>query len=128
MVALQAVMAQLLEGDTIHHACGITPFGAKTDPQAAQKASQRQAQVAQRVMQWRWLFIDEISMVSAKLLAEIDMKLRTIMSDVGTMKKGARGTTRAFGGINVIFVGDFWQLDPPKGGFLGQIPTEFLKN
>ena len=76
MVALQAVMAQLLGGDTIHHACGINPFGAKTDPQAAQKASQRQAQVAQRVMQWRWLFIDEISMVSAKLLAEIDMKLR----------------------------------------------------
>ena len=27
MAALQAVMAQLLGGDTIHHACGINPFG-----------------------------------------------------------------------------------------------------
>ena len=38
-------------------------------------------------MHWRWLFIDEVSMVSPKLLAELDMKLRTIMSDVGTLKK-----------------------------------------
>ena len=34
MVALQAVMAQLLHGDTIHHALGINPFGQKTDQQA----------------------------------------------------------------------------------------------
>ena len=27
MAALQAVMAPLLGGDTIHHACGINPFG-----------------------------------------------------------------------------------------------------
>ena len=66
-------------------------------------------------------------MVSAKLLAELDMKLRTVMSDVCTLKKGHRGETRAFGGINVLFVGDFWQLDPPKGGFLGAIPVEFLR-
>ena len=37
MMALQAVMAQLLEGDTIHHACGINPFGAKNDPKADKK-------------------------------------------------------------------------------------------
>ena len=29
IVALQAVMAQLLDGDTIHHACGIPAFGKK---------------------------------------------------------------------------------------------------
>ena len=127
MVALQAVMAQMLEGDTIHHALGINPFGNKADPKSAQKGSQRQTEVANRVMHWRWLFIDEISMVGAKLLAEVDMKLRSIMSDVETMKKGLRGQVRAFGGINVVFVGDFWQLDPPSGGFLGAIPAEFLR-
>ena len=26
MVALQAVMAEQLDGDTLHHACGIDPF------------------------------------------------------------------------------------------------------
>ena len=127
MMALQAVMAQLLEGDTIHHACGINPFGVKNDPKAAQKASQKQVETAARIMQWRWLFIDEISMVGAKLLAEVDMKLRTVMSDVATMKRDRKGISRAFGGINVVFVGDFWQLDPPSGGFLGSIPGEYLR-
>jgi hypothetical protein len=127
MAALQAVMAQLLGGDTIHHACGINPFGGGKGAQASQRAAQRQADVAQRVMQWRWFFIDEISMVSAQLLAEIDMKLRTIMSDVNKMRKDAPGEVRAFGGLNIIFVGDFWQLDPPKGAFLGAIPVDFLR-
>ena len=66
-------------------------------------------------------------MVSAKLLAEVDMKLRAVMSDVGTMKKGTRGQVRAFGGINVVFVGDFWQLDPPNPPSLAQIPREYLR-
>ena len=38
----------------------------------------------------------------------------------------ASGLDRAFGGINVLLVGDFWQLDPPKGGFLGAIPVDFI--
>jgi len=127
MMALQAVMAQLLDGDTIHHACGINPFPQKKDAKAASKASQRQSEVAQRVLQWRWVFLDEISMVSAKLLAEVDLKLRSVMSDVATLKKDGCGEIRAFGGINVVFVGDFWQLDPPKGGFLGDIPLEYIR-
>ena len=35
--------------------------------------------------------------------------------------------SRAFGGINIVFVGDFWQLDPPGGGFLADIPVEFIR-
>ena len=114
-VALQSIMAQLLEGDTSHHACGINPFPGKTDANYVQKPSQNQQDVAQRIQQWRWLFIDEVSMVGAKLLAEVDAKLRAMMTDVGTIKKHLSGLNRAFGGINVLFVGDFWQLDPPRG-------------
>ena len=33
--------------------------------------------MAARPDQWRWLIIDEITMVSAKLLAEVDVKLRS---------------------------------------------------
>ena len=58
MAAHQAVMAEQLQGDTLHHACGISPFG-KTVPDDA-KASQRQTDVAKRVLQWRWLIIDEV--------------------------------------------------------------------
>ena len=127
MVALQAVMAQLLGGDTIHHALGINPFGVAPGEKAAQRAAQRQATVAERVMQWRWLFIDEISMVSAKLLAEVDMKLRAIISDVNNMKKTAPGDVLHLGGLSVMINGNFWQLDPPRGGFLAAIPAEFIR-
>jgi hypothetical protein len=41
MAALQVVMAQMLEGDTIHHGLGINPFGQKSDPKSALKASQK---------------------------------------------------------------------------------------
>ena len=49
------------------------------------------------------------------------------MSDVNKVKKDASGEVRPFGGLNVIFVGDFWQLDPPKGALLGAIPVDFIR-
>ena len=67
-------------------------------------------QIAKRVLQWRWLIIGEISMVSAKLFAELEFKLRSVIRDIGTLKTG-KGQTRPFGGLNVICSGDFWQLD-----------------
>ena len=83
---------------------------------------------AKRVLQWRWLIVDEISMVSAKLLALMDVKLRNVIRQIGTAKVGADKRDRSFGGLNVLFCGDFWQLDPPKGGFLGDIPVDFMRN
>ena len=84
VVVLQAVMAQLISGDTIHHACGIKAFkkGAEYDD-----GTDSQQIIAKRVLQWRWLIIDEISMVSAKLLAELDMKLRGVVRDLAPPKK-----------------------------------------
>ena len=125
IVALQAVMANLLDGDTIHHACGIPAFrkeGFGDFDCALQYA------VAKKVLQWRWLFIDEISMVSSKLLAQMDVKLRDVIRDLHTAKCNRSGHSRAFGGLNVVCSGDFWQLEPPDGGFLASIPCEFLKN
>ena len=115
MAALQAVMAEQLGGDTLHHACGINWRQENADNDTC--FSQRASKVAERVSQWKWLIIDEISMVSAKLLAEIDVKLREIMKKSDNMKKNTAGLDRAFGGINVLLVGDFWQLDPPSADF-----------
>ena len=47
-------------------------------------------------------------MVSANLLAELDMHLRTVMSHVNEMKRDATNIDRSFGGINILFVGDFF--------------------
>ena len=34
---------------------------------------------------------------------------------------------RPFAGINLLCSGDVWQLPPPEGGFLGDIPCEYIK-
>ena len=124
MVAFQAVMADLLGGDTIHHALGI-PVRKHND--SNDDKIQKQLDVAKRVLQWRWLIIDEISMVSAKLLAEVDVKLRRVVRDICMGKTNARGRERPFGGLNVLICGDFWQLEPPDGGFLANIPVEYIQ-
>ena len=98
------------DGNTIHHACGI-PVNRRGD--GNDDHLQRQQGVAKRVLQWRWLIIDEISMVSAKLLADVDLKLRDVIRRIGTEKLDDAGGDRPFGGLNVLCVGDFWQLDPP---------------
>ena len=66
MAALQAVMAEQLGGDTLHHSCDIQwqQQTANSDP----SFSQKQSKVAERVLQWRWLIIAESSMVSAKAI------------------------------------------------------------
>ena len=100
-----------------HHALGINPMD---KAQNSAMNTTKQQDVAKRVLQWRWLIIDEISMVSARLLADIDMKLRDVTRRIGTLKTQENGLDRAFGGINVIMAGDFWQLDPPDGGFIAR--------
>ena len=49
------------------------------------------------------LVVDEVSMLSSKLF--------TLLNEIG---KEIRGNTRPFGGIQVVFCGDFYQL-PPVG-------------
>lgn len=60
---------------------------------------------------WRnvqWLILDEISMVSAKLLSEISHQI--------SLAKGSdsRVGDRPFGGLNIIFSGDHSQLRPVR--------------
>ena len=128
MTALQAVMAEQLQGDTLHHALGITPAQFKSNSGSETfGATKRQTEVARFMEQCRWLVIDEVSMISAQLLADIDKKLRRVMRDIEATKKNANCLERPFGGVNVIFSGDFWQLDPPSGTAIATIPTELVQ-
>lgn len=62
--------------------------------------------VRDRLCKCEVLIIDEISMVSAKLL-----------NVVAKLCMAARNDDHPFGGIKVIVVGDFFQLPPVKGDF-----------
>ena len=57
--------------------------------------------IAKRVGRARILIIDEVSMLSPETLSMVDAVCR-----------GVKRTNEAFGGIQVIFVGDFFQLPP----------------
>ncbi|EAU84190.2 hypothetical protein CC1G_08120 [Coprinopsis cinerea okayama7 len=63
------------------------------------------------IEKWRdvsWLIIDEISMVGASFFAELNARIK--------MGKGQDPASRdsPFGGVNVICLGDFCQLKPPR--------------
>ena len=62
-------------------------------------------------------------MVSAELLAQLERRCREIMRDLS----GAfDGHVRPFGGLNVILAGDLYQLTPPRGTFIGDVPWPLL--
>lgn len=57
--------------------------------------------LVRRVRAAHVLIIDEVSMLDARLLTLVDRAVRTL-----------RGSERPFGGLQVVFVGDFFQLPP----------------
>ena len=71
VVALQAVMADLLGGDTIHHALNIGIFGKAIKSREGAKEN-KAIETMKALLRLRWLIVDEICMVSARLLADID--------------------------------------------------------
>lgn len=111
-IAFQATNAADLDGKTIHHAIGL-------NPRNFDKAVS--LEVSQRMAYWRWIFIDEISLVPANLVAMVDERLRQVKPGADAWKY-SNGEARPFGGVNTIAIGDFKQLPPPQGGNLAGIP------
>ena len=114
ITAFQAVNAADILGETIHKAFGLIKYG---------KPNETAATAVQLMGYWRWLIVDEISMVGAKLLAKMEQQLRECTSSKTAFKTDAAGRVRPFAGVNVIFLGDFYQLPPPEGGFIADVPS-----
>ena len=123
IVTFQAVNAEPLDGDTIHSALGLAWHGNDSNVDA-----QRILDLAGNAIRWRWLLIDEISMVSAEMLARLEARCRQLVQDLCATKYANQNKTQTapFGGLNVILSGDLWQLPPPRGTFLGQIPWQLV--
>lgn len=101
--ASTGIAALNIKGKTLHSFLGIRSEEVSDEDIADIIQNQY---VDRRVRQTDILIIDEVSMVSSKLLDLTDIICRHI-----------RGSDIPFGGIRVILVGDFFQLPPVKGEF-----------
>jgi len=100
VIAPTGVAAINVQGETIHAFFGLKPgFEIDEAPLAARKCSNKR--LFQRL---ETIVIDEISMVRADLLDAIDIYLRLV-----------RDEDVPFGGVQMIFIGDLYQLPPVVG-------------
>ncbi|MGE5541134.1 MAG: AAA family ATPase [Bacillota bacterium] len=109
VTASTGIAATHVGGMTIHSWSGIGILE-HLDAEDLDRIASKE-HVARRIQKAKVLIIDEISMLSAGALSMVDAVAREVRRD-----------TRAFGGLQVIFCGDFFQLPPvTRGG----TPAEF---
>ncbi|KAF5310090.1 hypothetical protein D9619_010532 [Psilocybe cf. subviscida] len=91
------IAAVLIGGQTLHSLALLNPSG-------------KAGKIERLTQIWkakRCLIIDEVSMIGAKFLSQFSNRLREA-------KTGGGDTVLSpFGGVNVVFMGDFGQLKPP---------------
>ena len=99
VVAPTGSAAALLGGSTYHYMFGINDFA------YIKSANLQLAEVKQRLQGVDYIFMDEVSMLSCKDIYKISERLANVMNN----------TEEPFGGLNMIFAGDFAQLPPAIG-------------
>lgn len=103
ITASTGIAATHIGGMTIHAWSGI---GIKKDLSDWDlEAMLEREPLVRRVRSTKVLIVDEVSMLSASLLTLVERALRVL-----------RGSEQPFGGLQIIFVGDFFQLPPVSKG------------
>jgi hypothetical protein len=102
--------AKLIGGETVHRIFSFIEYGSEmTDKQAAN---------SRRLFKHvKMLIIDEVSMLSLKMIDQVNKRLQLIMQ-----KKVA------FGGVHVVLFGDFYQIPPVNGAPVWQSGDEIKTN
>lgn len=104
ITATTGCAAILIGGSTLHSFMGIGT--AQEEPQQLVNNILSKKNILLKLYKLQILLIDEISMMNA----EIFTKVSNILSII-------RNNSKPFGGIQVILVGDFYQLPPVTGEF-----------
>jgi len=115
ITASTGIAATHIGGMTIHSWSGIG-IKTKLDKSALKQITSRE-HVARRVRRAKILIIEEISMLTGETLSMVDVVCRAI-----------KQTQKPFGGLQVIFAGDFFQLPPVvKREIDENVQTTFIK-
>ncbi len=110
MTASTGIAATHINGMTIHAWCGL---GIKKDVSATDmRKIIENVFLVRKIVQAEILIIDEISMLSGNVLDNVDYIIRTVRG-----LSNPRNIEKPFGGLQVIFVGDFFQLPPVSKRF-----------
>ena len=99
LTSTTGISAINIGGQTLHSWVGIG-LGEKPVPDVIRKIN-RKSGIKAQIMNCKLLAIDEISMLDDYTMGYVDEVLQTI-----------RHSTKPFGGIQLILVGDFFQLPP----------------
>lgn len=99
VTASTGIAATHINGHTIHSWSGIGVRRELTKSDLHRITNNKR--VANRVRNTHTLIIDEVSMLSARTFSMVE-----------TACRGVRGGTAPFGGLQIVLVGDFFQLPP----------------
>ncbi|MEK7122581.1 MAG: PIF1 family DEAD/DEAH box helicase [Patescibacteria group bacterium] len=99
VTASTGIAATHLGGRTIHSWSGIGTHSTLTSSDLRRIADNKRT--AKRIRETRVLVIDEISMLSADTFSAVEATCRKV-----------RGSEEPFGGLQIVLVGDFFQLPP----------------
>jgi len=107
VTASTGIAATHVHGMTIHSWSGIGVKKDLNDWDVEMIASREKT--AERIIRAKVLIIDEISMLDSRTLDSVDKVLRTL-------RHKTLAPEEPFGGLQIIFVGDFFQLPPVSRG------------
>lgn len=99
--ALTGVAALNIAGSTLHSFSGIGKGDGDLEKWKKQVRESRRASI--RWWSCKCLVVDEVSMLSAEMFERLDAIAREV-----------KKVDRPFGGMQVVFCGDFFQLPPPN--------------
>jgi hypothetical protein len=124
-LASQNTMASLIAGFTNHSWGGVPVTMGQMDKwKTTNWNTPKVSPLFEKNQHMRWILMDEGSTTSGEVFGIIESNVTRSTRATGTwkMRHGRNGAERPFGGCNLLFFVDWWQLPPVKSTDLKSTP------